>query len=292
MTVEWLPPIPIVPIGSPGQPSVFNPLGYQIQRRVSGGEWQDLVFLPYGSTTFDDDSVQPGMVYDYRIQVLDAQGNNSDYTILAAPVQSLPLPPVPATLSPITPLSATSLQVNWVSGAAGGNPDGFRVQRGPSPSGPFTTIVTQTATTVYTDTGLLPNTAYDYRVIAFNGAGESAPSNVQEGTTFQQTLPAPQNVQATLLNKYTVQISWDPGPAGASAVVEVSSLGESIFHVLGIASNTGPFIDVEINPNSYAYRVKFVMGSNKSPYSLATLRVSTAGFLLTPGTLYLPVIRK
>jgi hypothetical protein len=287
MTLEWLPPIPIIPIGSP---TVFNPLGYQIQRRASGGDWQDLVFLPYDSTSFDDDSVQPGMLYDYRIQVLDAQGNDSDYTILAAALQSLPLPPAAAALSPITPLSASSLQLNWASGAAGGNPDGYRVQRGPSPIGPFTTIVTQTATTVYTDTALLPNSAYDYRVIAFNGAGDSAPSNVQEGTTFQQTLPAPQNVQATLLNKYTVQISWDAGPTGATAVVEVSSLGEAVFHVLGSASNTGPFIDVEIDPNSYTYRVKFVMGANESPYSLATLRVSTAGFLLTPRSVYLPVI--
>ena len=37
--------------------------------------------------------------------------------------------------------------------------------------------------TTHTDTGLAAQTSYDYRVIAFNGVGPSAPSNVATGTT-------------------------------------------------------------------------------------------------------------
>jgi hypothetical protein len=67
-------------------------------------------------------------------------------------------------------------------------------------------------------------------------------------------------------------------------------LGEAGYQVVGTASNTGPFTDTEIDPNSYAYRVKFVQGANESPYSIDTLRVSADGFLLTPHALYLPLI--
>jgi hypothetical protein len=57
--------------------------------------------------------------------------------------------------------------------------------------------------------------------------------------------------------------------------------------------NTGSnFTYTEINPNSYAYRVKFVKGTTESPYSPATLRVSTAGFILTPHSQFLPIIAR
>ncbi len=85
-----------------------------------------------------------------------------------------------------------------------------------------------------------------------------------------------------------MRITWDPGPAGTQAVIEVNVLGQTTFQAVGTAGSAGPFSDLEMNPNSYAYRVKFVQGSDESPYSLATLRVTLATFNL----IYLPVVRK
>lgn len=287
VALNWSLPFPA---GTAGLSPAFSPLGYLIQRRAPDGHWKDLVILPYGTTTYDDDSVQDGTLYDYRIQVLDAQGKDSDFTTLPEPVQSLPTPPAAPTLNPVTPLSASSLQLDWTP-ASGGTPKSYRVERGASPSGPFTPVITLTvSTTNYTDTGLNPSSGYDYRIIAINDAGESVPSNVQGGTTFGQTLPAPTNVGATLLDPYTVQISWDPGPAGASAVIEVNKLGQAGYQLVGTATSGNQFTYTEINPNSYAYRIKFVKGSDESPYSPTTLRLSTAGFVLTPHSQYLPII--
>jgi hypothetical protein len=264
--------------GTPGLSPTASPIGFLIQRRTDGGPWQDLVFLPPGTTSYEDTSVQEGLLYDYRIQTLDAQGNDSDFTPLSAPLDSLPATPGAPALQPVSPQSSTSLQLTWTAGS-GGAADSYRVERGPSAAGPFTPVITVTgATTTLSDSGLSPNTTYAYRVVAVNAGGESGPSNVRTGTTFNQTLPAPQHVSATRLDAYHVQISWDAGPAGTQAVIEVNVLGEVVFKQVGTSSNTGPFTDTEMDPNGYTYRVKFVQGTNESPYSLTTLQVNTAGF--------------
>ncbi len=287
MSLSWA--LPVVP-GTPGLTPNASSLGTLIQRRVNAQAWQDLVILPPGTSTYNDDSVVDGTLYDYRIQVLDAQGKDSEFTEIADPVQSLPVTPSAPGLNAISPQSAESLKLTWTP-VGTGTATSFRIERGPATAGPFTPVTMVTGATLsYIDPGLAANTPYAYRVIAINASGESGPSNIQIGTTFQQTLPAPQNVQATLVDPYHIQVSWTPGPAGTTAVIEMNILGQSGFQVVGTTNNTGPFTDFEENPNSYAYRVKFVKGANESPYGGVTLRKSTAGFQLSFHYLYLPEI--
>ena len=73
---------------------------------------------------------------------------------------------------------------------------GFIIQRAPKPlsgSAPLSTyaeVARVPANTVtWTDTNLPPSTGFSYRVIAFNAAGNSEPSNITTATTA--ALPAP-----------------------------------------------------------------------------------------------------
>jgi len=151
--------------------------------------------------------------------------------------------------------------------------------------------VTPAGANSFSDTGLAPGTSYFYRVVALNDAGASPPSNVQRGTTRQRTLPAPQNVTATLLNDTTIRISWSGGPAGATAVLEVNALGEAGYRPLGTSSAVGPYTYQEPHPNSYGYRVKFVQGNTESDYATAALRVVAPG--LSRGMrVLLPIVRR
>jgi len=285
MALSWaaltLPSMPLANLNA-------SPSGTLIQRRENGGPWQDLAYLPLGTTSYDDDSIQEGVEYDYRIQTLDAGGNDSEFTDLSAPLDSLPATPGAPLLAPVNPLSANILQLSWAAGS-GGSADSYRVERSTIATGPYTPVTTVTgATTSYSDSGLTPNSLYFYQIIAINAGGESSPSNIQSGTTFSQSLSTTRNVSASLLDPYHVEISWDPGPTGAQAVIEINRLGKAGFKVIGIASNTGPFTDMEMDPNSYAYRVKFVQGTNESPYSVGTLRVMIANF----SYMYLPIVRR
>jgi hypothetical protein len=80
-------------------------------------------------------------------------------------------------------LSTSQIRLQWQDNA--GTEDGFRVERC---AGTGCTAFSQVAVVSrdvngYVDTGLARNTAYSYRVRAFNAGGVSAPSNIASAKT-------------------------------------------------------------------------------------------------------------
>jgi Peptidase family C25/Concanavalin A-like lectin/glucanases superfamily/PQQ-like domain len=302
--VEWSlnPPPPPNPTasGSASRPdaALASPTGYLLQRSSDNTNWEDLAVVPPGSSldstlVFSDTNVTPGVSYLYRVQSLGAGGNNSDWTSSLNEVNTPPVLPQSPLLDSVTPNSADSLQLAWHS-PAGDEVNSYLIERSLSAGGPFTpTAFTTGETRVFTDTGLAANTTYFYRLNAFNDTGQSVlPSNVLSAKTHQISLPTPQNVHAALLSDGRVQISWDPGPAGVSTVVEVNPQGFSGFTSLGTAGATGPFTYDPAEADNFGYRIKFVQGDSESAYALADTRLSTYGFAnLWLVHLYLPAIK-
>lgn len=100
-----------------------------------------------------------------------------DYYILGGSV-SVPAAPSTATA---TALSSASIDLSWTDNAT--DEDGFYIERSTDGTG-FTQIGSVDANVVtYEDSGLDPLTTYYYRVIAYNIAGSSDPSNVASATT-------------------------------------------------------------------------------------------------------------
>lgn len=301
--VQWslTPPPPPSPAqaGKASNAPQVTPTQYLLQRSANGLDWEDVAQVPAGASpsdpvTYLDFGVSPGVNYMYRVQALDPSGagNDSDFTDSQV-VQNLPSFPSAPVLDSVTVEGADSLSLAWKI-SAGDVVSGFVVERSGNSGGPFTQIaVTTGATTTYTDTGLTSNTPYYYQVIAVNGTGSSGPSNVLGATTRSLTLPAPTNVTASLTTDGKVKIGWDPGPAGATAVIEVNPQGFSGFQPLGTASaDSGQFIYDPGVPSNFGYRVKFVQGNAESSYTLAGLRVNTDGFEgLYKVINYLPLIK-
>ena len=120
------------------------------------------------------------------------------------------LPSAPSVLT-ATAVSSNRVDLNWTDNS--GNETGFTIERalvtGGVP-GPFTAIdgVGMNITT-YSDPTAAPSTTYAYRVFAFNGAGNSQPSNVATVTTPAAPPAAPGNLTASVLSNPTrVQLSW------------------------------------------------------------------------------------
>jgi hypothetical protein len=92
---------------------------------------------------------------------------------------------------PPSNLSATKngsnqIDLRWIAPKnKKGSITGYRIERENPLGGGFVVIVKNTgnANVAYPDTGLSPNTEYNYRVFALSDAGVSNPSNAAKDTT-------------------------------------------------------------------------------------------------------------
>jgi subtilase family serine protease len=62
-------------------------------------------------------------------------------------------------------INQNSIQLSWIAGS--GNPSGYMVYRDG-------TQIATTSTTTYTDGSLIPNTSYDYQVVAYDSSGNTS----------------------------------------------------------------------------------------------------------------------
>src|SRR3989441_2654831 len=118
--------------------------------------------------------------------------------------------PPRSTLFPYTTLFRSSVVVSWTARSVNG--DGFRRER--APDGGATCDGTPTAWATigtspwnqpsFVDAGLTSDQHVWYRVFAFNGKGESGPSNIA------CTAPprAPTNLQATAVAGLAIDLTW------------------------------------------------------------------------------------
>jgi hypothetical protein len=266
--VEWLldPPPPPPPSRGAGS-ALAAPVDVLLQRSADGSIWEDVAIVPAGTTAYTDTGVMDDTSYAYRVQALGTSGDDSDFSFTLEDVQSLPAPPSAPTLLTVTVEAADTLGLQYRS-PGGDVVGGYRIERGLDAGGPFsTTLEVGGSVTATVDVGLDPSTTYYYRVTAVNGAGESGPSNVLSGTTRSLTLAPPQNVTADLQADGRVELNWDAGPLGATTVVEFTAGGVDGYLPLGTTGAAGPFGDHPGEPNTYVYRLKFVLGDAESPYA-------------------------
>ena len=93
-----------------------------------------------------------------------------------AEVSAMQVPRGPSVLYAY-PAEGLKIELRWKDSAE--DEEGYRIFRNGR------SVATLSAdTTSYIDTGLQPGTRYDYRVVAFNEAGESAPSNIASTTSL------------------------------------------------------------------------------------------------------------
>jgi hypothetical protein len=104
--------------------------------------------------------------------------NNTAWTVANFRIGETP-PSAPTGLT-ATPVLPWRINLAWTDTSS--NETGFRIQRSLN-SSTWSTLATVAAnTTSYADTSPTPGTLYYYRVIAYNSAGDSPPSNVASAT--------------------------------------------------------------------------------------------------------------
>jgi len=106
-------------------------------------------------------------------------------------------------LAPVNPeasaLSPNIIEIKWLDNSD--NEDGFKIYRG-------TTLVGTAPTdhNVFQDTGLQPNSSYQYAIRAYNQAGESSIASCSVTTPGPPT--APSNLNTSVVSHKEIQLTW------------------------------------------------------------------------------------
>jgi FtsP/CotA-like multicopper oxidase with cupredoxin domain len=198
---------------------------FVVQKSTDAGvTWTDLGTLQsplnqpntHGTRSFTDTAFNTALSNQYRVVARNTVGYGAEFPSMTVQsvsavklVDAFP-PSAPSGLSAAA-VSPTQVNLNWTD--TSGNETGFTIQRAlvtGGVTGSFTAIDGVGANIrTYSDITVSPATTYAYRVIAFNTAGNSSPSNVATVTTLALGPTAPSNLTATaLLNPNRIQLSW------------------------------------------------------------------------------------
>jgi len=159
-----------------------NEDGFTIERSPDGLSFGPIASVGANVTGYTDTGLTAGTTYHYRVFAFNTAGDSATTNVANA---TTPTPQPPASPSGLTATGAsdTTIELAWNPGSS--NETGFEIERADAGLTNWAQVATVGAgVTAYTDSGLTPQTSYDYRVIAFNGIGSSAPSNVATGTTL------------------------------------------------------------------------------------------------------------
>ena len=124
------------------------------------------------------------MVANGKLYYTAYNGNsNTGYLLVSGLIATGPGTPAAPSTAVATANSASTITLTWTDNS--NNEAGFSVKRSNAAAGPFVQVGNPGAdVTTFTDTGLSPNTTYYYQVLAYNGNGSSAATNVASAKTF------------------------------------------------------------------------------------------------------------
>lgn len=154
-----------------------NETGFNIECSSAGSTFILIGNTAAGATTFLDMNVMAGIEYTYRIQAFN-NDTVSDYSSTASAMIEIPFIEAPSNLSVID--GESSIDLTWTDNSD--NETGFNVER-TSAGGAFAVIGnTSAGATSFTDTDVLTDVEYLYRVQAFNNDTISEFSNSASAT--------------------------------------------------------------------------------------------------------------
>src|SRR5690606_18782920 len=239
-------------------------------------------------TALVDGTVQPGTTYYYRVVARNEWGDSLPSNEASATTPALVVPVAPSNLV-VTPGGDRNLLM-WQDNSF--NETGFRVEFSTNGGASWSTLATVPEdTTSYEHSPLTVDTAYLYRVYAFNAAGSSAPSN----TAGAHSRPAaPSNLTAVAVSPTRIDLAWINNSTIATQIEVHRSttpgfVPTSATRIQTLAASATAYQDTTASPGTtYYYRVRALTmhGIPSAPSNQAS---ATTGVL--PSVLNLVAVR-
>jgi fibronectin type 3 domain-containing protein len=233
--------------------------GFRVERLV-GTTWTQLAVVDAGTTTYAATDLTAGTSYSFRVTATHASGNGTP----TAAVSTATLPAVPTSVTATA--TATAVTLTWVkvTGATG-----YKIERS-ADDGETWTQVGQATATSYTSSSLTPNTAYKFRVRAFNAGGNGEFAEAVSRTTLPT---APSGLVASVTGTVMMGLSWS-AVTGATGYRLERLIGTSWTQVGDVRSGTTATVADLTAGTAYSFRVKAV-GPGGDSLPSATLARTT-----------------
>jgi hypothetical protein len=244
-----------------------NESGYYVERCQGAGcvNFAPIDTIAPNLTSYGNPGLDPAVSYSYRIRAFNAAGV-SDYSNVASAATDLPAPPTDLTATTTSPNQIT---LGWTDNA--NNETGFVVERCAGVEcGDFAAIATPGANaTGFVNSGLAADQSYSYRVLAFNSAGPSLPSNVASANT---SLPAaPTGLSAATITGGRIDLEWSDNASNENgySIERCAGPGCSDFAPIAtLDSNSTAYPNTGLDINeTYSYRVRAFNAVGTSDYS-------------------------
>ncbi|EEF62143.1 putative Ig domain-containing protein [Pedosphaera parvula] len=249
--------------------------GFKIEdATASGGPFTQIATVGANVVTYTAGSLGSGNTYYFRVRAYNASGN-SGYSSVANATTKDTIPGAPSALV-ATEVSSSQINLTWTQGA--GNEDGFKIFRSTDNIN-FTQVGTVGINVVsYSDTGLLGNTQYYYKVCSYNTAGNSTFSNVGNDITAPLAPSALTAVRGATYDK--INLNWtDNSSSQAGFKVERGTAAAGPFTQIGTnAAGVSTYTDTGLTAlTTYYYRVRSYNANGNSGYtSVASVQTPDA----------------
>jgi hypothetical protein len=164
-----------------------NETGFKIERKTgAGGNYQQIDTV--GANVINEDSkysdtgLSGSTTYYYRVRASGDSGDSSYSNEASATTPLQTIPNAPSNLAAVA-ISSSQMDLSW--GDNSDNESGFKIEHKIGAGGNYQQIATVGANVIkYSDTNLIEDTTYYYRVRAYNDAGYSPYSNEDSNTTL------------------------------------------------------------------------------------------------------------
>lgn len=257
--------------------------GTKIERSTSSTSgFTQIATVGANIVTYTASSLTSGTRYYFRVRAYNSAGN-SGYSNTANNVTK---DTIPVGATGLTATAVSSAQINLAWACAAPNEDGFKIYRSTDGTN-FAQVATAAINaTTYSNTGLIGNTKYYYRVYSYNTAGNGAVSNTASDTTAPQAPSAltavSQGSGPTTWDK--VNLSWtDNANSEVGFKIERSPDNVTFTQIATNAASATTYSDSGLAAqHSYWYRVRSYNANGNSVYSnVATVTTPNAPPVLT-----------
>ena len=247
-----------------------NEDSFKIERRIgSSGAYARVATLGANATSYTNSGLKPLTMYWYRVRASN-NGGDSDYANEAGATTASPVPTAPGNLA-ATAMSNRKIQLAWTDRS--NNETGFKIERKIPQSGSVYAEIARVAANAssFVDSSLTANTAYFYRVSAFNASARSGYSNEANATTWPNPPATPGSLITIAASNNRITLAWadnSDNETGFAIERKTPQSGGVYAEIALVPVNVMNYSDIGLSSASeYFYRVRAYNAGGHSGYS-------------------------